>query len=239
MDLDLADPPGPRQSGAFLALPVEIRLLIYSRLLDGPLRLRLHRPHSNSAPLRESSVSFLLQTCRQIHDEASPVFYRNVYFGWLGNMTKALSCPTRKAFYSKSIVEVTSRYNRGLIKDCLSGAMCLGRLQRLVLVGEVFTLHYPDNHISAIQKCLHLYRNDLSGIKSVMPFEVRLRVSVVKYAGRTRICPIPIDRDRAEQLIGTVCDILHLAINLLTFHRATFIPSTHATTYVAKPMPNY
>ncbi len=75
--------PVPATNLTLLTLPLEIRLQIYEYLHGGSLALR--RPKSTIIPLvarlhLPSSVA-ILQTCRQLRDEATPVFYKSVFLG--------------------------------------------------------------------------------------------------------------------------------------------------------------
>jgi hypothetical protein len=96
-------------------------------------------------------------------------------------MTKALSNPIRQAFYSRNIVEATSQYDIGLIEDCLKAAVHLNRLQRLTLLAEVSAIRTEDRHINGIFKSLRLYRDDLNSAKSLPPFHIEFRLSVVDF----------------------------------------------------------
>lgn len=195
-------PPAPLQTSTLLRPPTEIRSVIYSRLLNAPLRLRAPCPLFRSAPPKHNSPSSLLETCRQIRDEAAPFLYHSVHFGWLANMTKALSSPARKAFYSRNIREATSQYDIGLIEDCLRAAMSLDWLQRLILLAEVPAIHKESRHISAVFKSLRLCRDDLSSVDSSMPFQVDFRLSVINLDPKTkevRPFPVQVHAERAEQ----------------------------------------
>ena len=167
-------------------LPFEIRSIIYFELLDGPLRLRAPCPLTRAAPRKRIPLLSLLQTCRQIREEVTPLLYRSVHFGWLANMTKALSLPARKALYSQNILEATSQYDVGLIEDCLSAARSLNRLQRLTLLAEVSALRCEERYISAIFKSLRLYRDDLSSVDGPIPFQVEFRLSVIRFEAKVQ-----------------------------------------------------
>jgi hypothetical protein len=188
MSLEPIDPPVSNQKPTLLSLPIEIRSAIYSHLPDGPLRLRAPCPFSKAPPMKQGLVSSplaLLSVCRQIREEAAPFIYRRVHFGWLANMTKALAHPSRKALYSRNIIEATSQYDIGLIEDCLRAATCLARLKRLTLLAEVSAIYAEEKHISTIFKSLRLYRDDLSSMSSPMPFQVDFRLTVVDFGAKS------------------------------------------------------
>jgi hypothetical protein len=168
-----------RPALALLNLPLEIRSLIYSQLVDTPPRLRALCPLSRSAPREQPSLSSLLETCRQVRHEASPIIYRAVYFGWLSNMTKVLASPVRTSFYSQYILEATLQYDIGLIQDGLKAALRLSRLQRFILLAEVSAIRTEDRHINGNFKTLRLFRDDLGDTQFPMPFQVELRLSIV------------------------------------------------------------
>jgi hypothetical protein len=116
-------------------------------------------------------------------------------------MTKALAHPSRKALYSRNIIEATSQYDIGLIEDCLRAATCPTRLKRLTLLAEVSAIYAEEKHISAIFKSLRLYRDDLSGVNSPMPFQVDFRLTVVDFGAKSlniRPSGAPVHGERAE-----------------------------------------
>lgn len=181
MDHSSLTAPASTSSPTLLTLPFEIRSVIYSLLLDQPLRLRAPCPLSRAAPPKRSNLLSILQTCYQVRDEATPFLYRNVYFGWLANMTKALTNPARKASYSQYIVHATSQYDIGLIQDCLNAAKCMTRLQRLTLLAEVSAIRCEERQISAVWKCLRLYKDDLGSVVAPVSFDIEFRLSVVDF----------------------------------------------------------
>jgi hypothetical protein len=96
-------------------------------------------------------------------------------------MAKALSNPIRQAFYSRNIVEATSQYDIGLIEDCLKASGHLNRLRRLTLLAELSAIRTEDRHIHGVFKSLRLYRDDLNSAKSLPPFHIEFRLSVVDF----------------------------------------------------------
>jgi hypothetical protein len=186
MNVESPQSPPTTPKPTLLTLPSEIRFLIFSHYFyrSEPLRLRAPCPLPRAAPPKQPSEFALLKTCRQIHDEAEPFLYRNIHFGWLANMTKVLSRPARKAFYSRNIREATSQYDVGLIEDFLKMAACLSRLQRLILLAEVSAIHTEERQISGIFKFLRLYRDDLSSVESPLPFEVLFKLSVIDFEAK-------------------------------------------------------
>ena len=75
----MSDNPGAQPGGQLLALPSEVRLLIYEMIFP-PCRVDLYTSkwvdggdHSNRSPA-------VLATCQTIHTEAKPVLYENTEF---------------------------------------------------------------------------------------------------------------------------------------------------------------
>lgn len=233
-----ASPPTP----SLLTLPFEIRSVIYFELLDSPLRLRAPCPLSRAALRKQIPLLSLLQTCRQFRDEVTPVLYRSVNFGWLANMTKALSHPARKDLYSRNVLEATSQYDIGLIVDCLSATRCLNRLQRLTLLAEVSALRQEERYISAIFKSLRLYRDDLSSVDTLLPFQVEFRLSVIDFEAKMQnglSLSAPMQSDRVEHSAGMVCGTFDFTKTCADLYRPRSTLSIHRTKYTARPIPKY
>jgi hypothetical protein len=135
-------------------------------------------------------------------------------------MTKALSSPIRQVFYSRNVVEATSQYDIGLIDDCLKAAVHLNRLQRLTLLAEVSAIRTEDRHINGIFRSLRLYRDDLNSAKSLPPFHIEVRLSVVDCHAkmqRGRHFTRGVDGERTEQPAEMVSNALQFRIITLTF----------------------
>lgn len=185
MTLEPSSSPSCPAKSTFLTLPREIREEIYTQLLDGHLRIRAPCPLSRRAPLKSTSVTPLLATCSQIRDEAAPIIYRKVHFGWLANMTKALSNPVRKALYSQNILEATSQYDIGLIEDCLKAVGRLSRLQRLTLLAVVSAPRTEETQTNAIFKSLSLYRDDLDTVEMLpTTLHINFQLSVIDFSAK-------------------------------------------------------
>lgn len=73
-----------------LTLPLEIRFQIYELVLTTPFTLRLKsqlaKPSKRKIPtLPDFQPTALLQICRQVHDEASTIFYQSNTFNFEGS----------------------------------------------------------------------------------------------------------------------------------------------------------
>lgn len=77
-------PFSPTAKLTFLALPPEMRLEIYEKLISGPLALCWPEPEclSHMCNIQRLSSVGILRTCHQIREEATPLFYRSVYVGF-------------------------------------------------------------------------------------------------------------------------------------------------------------
>ncbi len=218
MDSSSLNTPASTPLPTLFTLPFEIRSVIYSQLLDHPLRLRAPCPLSRSAAAKQKNLLSILQTCRQLRHEAAPFLYRNVHFGWLANMTKVLSSPARKAAYSQYIVNATSLYDVGLIEDCLNAAECLTRLQRLTLLAEVSAIRGEERHISAVWKCVRLYKDDLSSVAAPVSFDIEFRLSVVDFEAkmqRSLVLRVPTGTAEHGQLPDIVSVTMEFKVMIL------------------------
>jgi len=69
--------PGDKQPTSFLYLPYDVRVQIYGYLLTRQQQILIHYCESNDNPTITPS---LLQTCKLVHYEASPILYRGNTF---------------------------------------------------------------------------------------------------------------------------------------------------------------
>ena len=85
----------PIQPAFFLAIPEEIRRMVYSQLMTVRYSDLLSNPFSTDDRPSHTFPSALLRTCRSVHDEASTYFYSNLTWNIRMNRWQAPRVPAK------------------------------------------------------------------------------------------------------------------------------------------------
>jgi hypothetical protein len=174
---------------SLLGLPLEIRLEIYKYFHNGRLTYRCPHQHNRFHRAKAKIPANLLLICRQMHNEATSVGYRSVYFCVL---SKALDY---RPAYSNFIYEATfdlelvlPRPTPAHLPTFWKWIPCLSRLQQCTLRGNARGEVVPNGRdirigATAMISCLKSFRDLLLWIDENPSFELICRMSVVESIG--------------------------------------------------------
>ncbi|RYP38162.1 hypothetical protein DL767_002679 [Monosporascus sp. MG133] len=177
--LSLSTAAAPQQPFPFLRLPLEIRLQIYALLLVRPEPIFLTKPviqdRSPAGPVHTA----ILRACRQVYDEASPVFWRdNVFeFSYLWLHATTIVADDMPPWGSSS---APSNHNNNSSRGGGAGSSSsfLRRMRRFrTAINGILVPHAPPL-MDKGTACVHFYDRDLDELaysleyfRELPPFE--------------------------------------------------------------------